>query len=106
MKCDQVVTIWHFDNPEIKNRMVFKNVCLEYTRKIDKNGIKQKGFFNADNAIVRIFTEEDIYVLPGDYLFIGENFDEFPPADSGLKIIEVKDNRYGGQKHWRITCGG
>ena len=106
MKTDKVVKIWYFGNSDTPIREVFKNVCLDATRKIEKNGIKQKGFFDGANATVRIFTREEIDVSPGDYLYVGECYEVLPPIENALKIIEVKDNRRGGQKHWRIVCGG
>lgn len=102
----KIVTIWHFGDSDSPARKVFSNVTLDTVKKLDKNGIKQKGFFNGTSAVVRIFTTEEIGVLPGDYLYIGENFAEFPENEDCIKIIEVKDNRRGGQKHWRIVCGG
>ncbi len=106
MKTNKSVTIWHFDDSDIPVLRVFKNVHVDSAWKIDKNGIKQKGFFDGKSAIVRIPTSEELSVLPGDYLFIGECFDKLPQGENALKIIEVKDNRRGGQKHWRIVCGG
>ena len=106
MKTDNVVTIWHFGDSDNPVRSVFKNVFLDSVKKIEKNGIKQKGFFDGTSAVVRIFCSEELGVLPGDYLFIGEITDIFPENEECLKIIEVKDNRRGGQKHWRIVCGG
>lgn len=106
MKTDNIVTVWHFGDFESPVRKVFKKVSLDTVRKIDKNGIKQKGFFDGNSAVARIFTAEEIGVIPNDYLFIGECFDAYPESEDCLKIIEVKDNRRGGQKHWRIVCGG
>ena len=106
MRADGVVTIWHFDDSDTPIRRVFKNVHIDAAEKIDKNGIKQKGFFDAKTATVRIPTTEEIGVLPGDYIFIGECSDSLPESEDALKIIEVKDNRRGGQRHWRIVCGG
>ncbi len=106
MRTDKVVTIWHFGDSNSPVRKVFKNVCLDSVKRIEKNGIKQKGFFDGTDATVRIFCAEEIGVMPGDYLYIGECFDVLPPIENALKIIEVKDNRRGGQKHWRIVCGG
>lgn len=100
------MTIWHFCDSDIPARLIFKNVCLDATKRIEKNGIKQKGFFDGTSATVRIFSNEEIGVLPGDYLFMGESLDAFPEDEECLKITEVKDNRYGGLKHWRIVCGG
>ena len=103
---DNIVTIWHFDDSETPVRKVFKKVSLDTVKRIDKNGIKQKGFFDGSSAVARIFTDEEIGVMPNDYLFIGESFDSYPESEDCLKIIEVKDNRRGCQKHWRIVCGG
>lgn len=106
MKTEKSVTIWHLGDSESPVRKIFRNVYIYSVSRIEKNGIKQKGFFNGTDAKVRIFTTDDINVLPGDYLYIGECYDEILPIDDTLKIIEVKDNRRGGQKHWRIVCGG
>jgi len=103
---NKVVTIWHFGDDAIPVRKVYKNVLLDSVKRIEKNGIKQKGFFDGTTATVRIFVTENIDVLPGDYLFIGESLDAVPENENCIKIIEVKDNRRGGQKHWRIVCGG
>lgn len=106
MKADRVVTIWHFDISDTPVRRVLKNVHIDAVKKIDKNGIKQKGFFDGTSAVVRIPTTEEISVSPGDYLYIGECFDALPDGEGALKITEIKDNRRGGQWHWRIVCGG
>lgn len=106
MKTDNIVTIWHFDDSDSPVRKVFKNVTMDSTKRIDKNGIKQKGFFDGSNAVIRIFTVQEIEVMPRDYLFIGESFEAYPMSEDCLKIVEVKDNRRGCQKHWRIVCGG
>ncbi len=103
---DKVVTIWHFGDLDVPARKVFKNVSMDTTRRIEKNGIKQKGFFDVTDVTVRIFVTKEIGVLPGDYLYIGECLEEMPPIENALKVIEVKDNRRGGQKHWRVVCGG
>ena len=106
MRTNKNVTIWHFGDLATPVRRIFKNVYVDTACKIDKNGIKQKGFFDAKSATVRIPVSDDIGVLPGDYLFIGECSEELPNSEDALKIVEVKDNRRGGQKHWRIVCGG
>ncbi len=106
MKTNNIVTIWHFDDYDTPVRKVFGNVYIDATKKLDKNGIKQKGFFDGTVATVRIFVTEEIGVSLGDYLYIGESIDAYPESDDCLKITEVKDNRRGGQKHWRIVCGG
>ena len=106
MKSNKTVTIWHFEDSGTPVRKVFHKVYVEAVNKISKNGIKQKGFFEASSAVVRIPTRENLNVLPGDYISLKEDNSEFPPVDSSFKIVEVKDNRRGGQQHWRILCGG
>lgn len=103
---DKVVTIWHFDDSDIPTRIVFKKAHIDSVDRISKNGIKQKGFFDGACATVRIPMKEEIKVTPGDYLYIGEFASDDVPVEGALKITEVKDNRRGGQKHWRIVCGG
>ena len=107
MQSDNTVTIWHFENGSDKPvRKVFNRVYVDAVSKISKNGIKQKGFFDASSAVVRIPGPERLDVLPGDYIALNEIISELPPEEISIKIIEVKDNRRGGQKHWRILCGG
>lgn len=103
---NKIVTIWHFAGYDTPNRKIFKNVCVDSVKKIEKNGIKQKGFFDGSTATVRIFETEEIGVIPGDYLYIGKKLDAMPDDEDCLKITEVKDNRRGAEKHWRIVCGG
>lgn len=107
MKADSCVTVWSLkENPDAPPRKVFRKVYVDFSDKISKNGIKQRGFFNASTMTVRIPTEAEIGVFSGDYLCIGECLDQFPSFENALKITEVKDNRRGSQKHWRISCGG
>ena len=58
------------------------------------------------SAFLPVVSAEEIEVLPGDYLFMGESFGDYPDSEDCIKIIEVKDNRRGTSKHWRIVCGG
>ncbi len=107
MKRDYTVTVWHFaDDYEAPERKVFKNSCKKTVHKLSKNGIKQKGFYMGDSSDVRIFTNKDIGIIPGDYLSEGENCNEYPDRETSQKIIEVRDNRRGVNPHWRILCGG
>lgn len=103
---DKVVTIWHFGDSDNPVPTIFRNVHIDAVKRIEKNGIKQKGFFDGKSATVRIPTGKEIDVMPGDYLYIGECFCENLSYEDALKVIEVKDNRRGGQRHWRIVCGG
>lgn len=106
MQAESTVTIWHFDENEQPKRKVFKGVYINGVKRISKNGIKQKGFFEGTSYSIRIPTIKEIVVCPGDYISIGENFGDYPGTWDSFKILEVADNRRGGQPHWRILCGG
>ena len=107
MKADYTITVWHFDNNEdAPTRRVLKNVSVSHKVCIGKNGIKQKGFFRNDSFAVRVFTTDDIGVVPGDYICVGEYKDINPVKETCHKVIETRDNRRGGRKHWHIICGG
>ena len=106
MVADKVVTLWHFGDSESPVRKVFRKVHIDFVKRIEKNGIKQRGFFDGTYAKVRIPTVKEINILPGDYLFIGECCEDELPMENILKVTEVKDNRRGGQKHWKVVCGG
>lgn len=106
MNSEKVVTIWHFSDSDAPVIKIFKNASIDTALRIKKNGIKQKGFFDGTSSAVRIFTKDEIGILPGDYLYMGECHNQNLPIENALKILEVKDNRRGGQKHWRIVCGG
>lgn len=107
MKADYTITVWHFkENDVVPERKIFKNVAVSRNTSISKNGIKQKGFFRSDRCSVRIFTETEIEIVPGDYLCIGEYNDTNPIREICHKVIELRDNRLGGKKHWHIVCGG
>ena len=107
MKSDCKVTVWHFENDrEEPERKVFCGVLQNGVKKITKNGIKQKGFYFGDTLNVRIFTDKEIGIAPGDYLSLGEDLKAFPDREYSQKIVEVRDNRRGANKHWRIICGG
>ena len=107
MKHDNTITIWHYeDDFESPLRKVFLNVCKSHTKKISKNGIKQKGFYMGDSSNIRIFTVEEIGITPGDYLMEGVCLSTYPDRENGQKVVEVRDNRIGANPHWHIICGG
>lgn len=107
MKAESAVTFWHFsDNADVPQRRVYKNAYIDSVNRISKNGIRQKGFFDAKSCTVRIPLAEEFVILPGDYMTIGEDTAEFFDVENSLKIMEVKDNRRGSNPHWKILCGG
>ena len=101
------ITIWHFDDDkEEYSRQVICGVYVDGVKKIAKNGIKQKGFFDAKTLRVRIPARKDIFVFLGDYVRVGKYDEDAPDKVHCFKVNEIKDNRRGGQPHWRISCGG
>ena len=107
MKNNYLVTIWHYnEESDIPVRKTFNGAVDNSSKKITKNGIKQKGFYFGDNMSIRIFTEEEIEVAPGDYACQGDCGFAYPDRENSQKIVEVRDNRRGANPHWRILCGG
>lgn len=107
MQVNSNITIWHFDDDkEAYSSKIICGVYADEIKKIAKNGIKQKGFFDAKTLRVRIPTTEDICVFPGDYVRVGKYDEAAPEKMHCFKVNEIKDNRRGGQPHWRISCGG
>lgn len=107
MQANSKITVWHFD--EDSQEYSRRNICgvyVDITERISKNGIKQKGFFDAKILRVRIPTTKEISVCPGDYVRVGVHNEDEPKKMFCFKVNEVKDNRRGGQPHWRISCGG
>ena len=107
MRSDCIVTIWHFDDEkDVPVRKVFAGILENAVYKMSKNGIKQKGFYLGDGMGVRIFTEEEIGITPGDYICKGDCKEPFPDGLNSRKIVEVRDSRRGANPHWRVLCGG
>lgn len=107
MTTNSCVTIWHFDEQkEVWTRQDFPKAHIYAKQKLGKNGIKQKGFYDASGCVVRIPQAVHIEVVPGDYLHIGSYNATAPQKEQDMKVIEVSDNRRGGSPHWRISCGG
>lgn len=101
------VTIWHFDESTgCYIRTVFDKAYADFKSKISKNRIKQRGFYNEDNAKVRIPTTKEIVASVGDYLYIGKSDSPIPDRSEAMKIVEISDNRKGGSPHYRLSCGG
>lgn len=101
------VTVWHYDEEsDIPIRKTYIGMVENSAKKITKNGIKQKGFYFGDSMSVRIFTDDEINITPGDYICCGEYIYTYPDRNNSQKIVEVRDNRRGGNPHWRILCGG
>ena len=90
------VTIWHGGKscvlPLISSR-------LSYV--IDKNGMKQKGFFDSSRAVIRVPCGAEISI--GDFVRLGKHTGDVKRG-SDLKVMEIYDNSRGITPHYRLVC--
>ena len=107
MRINGDITLFHYDEEREKfERFYFENVYVNFKQALSKSGIKQKGFYSADKAIVRIPTKGTIFASVGDYISMGRDTKDTPDRLSSLKITELSDNRQGTSPHYKIVCGG
>ncbi|MBR4173033.1 MAG: hypothetical protein IKR46_01520, partial [Clostridia bacterium] len=70
---------------------------------VDKNGIKQKGFFDSSSATVRIPSESEIEFSIGDFIRLGEHFGE-ADRSTDFKVMEIHNNLRGTTPHYKLVC--
>ena len=90
------VTLWHDGKscilPVISSRL---------DASIDKNGIKQKGFFDSSALTLRIPQKAEISI--GDFVRLGKHFDDADRA-SDFKVMKIYNNPRGTTPHYRLVC--
>lgn len=92
------ITLWH------KGTLThIAKVFVKISEGMDKNGIKQNGFFEAKTCIVRIPKTEDIEISAGDYIRIGEYSGDYD-RNSDFKVMSVSYNFYGLNPHYKVVC--
>jgi len=96
--CDNSVTIWHNGIAEY-----FDKVSLNHNTAIDKNGIKQTGFFNNSKCIIRIPTNKPILISIGDYVRIGKHTGTYN-RNTDFVVMEIKENFRGSTPHYKVVC--
>ena len=73
-----------------------------------KTGIQtgNSGQDRSDQLIIRIFTQCDVQIEPGDRLVIGYSESLLPPGEPVYTILELADNRRGTGKmqHYKLTA--
>ena len=106
MKAENSITLWHFDDTGVCNRLVFPYAHIYLKRGVTKSGIKEKGFHSDDSLVVRIPGNEQIDVSLGDYVAPGEHKSQDPDFRCALKVTVICDNRRGLSPHWKLLCGG
>ncbi|MBR4721402.1 MAG: hypothetical protein IK057_06550 [Clostridia bacterium] len=92
------VTIWHNGErqylPLLSARKVFSS---------DKNGIKQKGFFDSSSCTLRISAKEETDLSVGDFVRMGEHTGD---ADryADYKVMKIFENLRGTTPHYKLVC--
>ena len=92
------VTVWHNGNrqclPLMSERKVFSS---------DKNGIKQKGFFDSSCCTLRISAKRETEFSVGDFVRIGEHIGD---ADryTDYKVMKIFENLRGTTPHYKLVC--
>lgn len=107
MRTNCAITLFHFnEDTETFDTFYFPKVYAYSKEKISKNGIKQRGFYLSNSAIIRIPCKKEIDVSLGDYVAMGKSNKKVPDRANDLKIIEICDNRRSSAPHIRLSCGG
>lgn len=100
MICNGDMTVWHFDeDAEIYSRQYFPNVFKSFSKSIVSGKAE---ISRSDHARVRIPTASDIGIYEHDLVRFGCFTDEHPDKTACLKVMTVRDNRFGANPHWRI----
>ena len=92
------VTVWHNGI-----RRCYPLISARKIISVDKNGIKQKGFFDSSKCTLRIPAKADAEFSIGDFARIGEHTGD---ADrrTDFKIMEIHGNLRGAIPHYRLIC--
>lgn len=91
-------TIWHDGT-----KSFFPAVSAKICSSIDKNGIKQNGFFDSSVCTLRIPSEKEIDISIGDFVRIGKhNGDADRAAD--FKVMKICNNLRGTTPHYKLVC--
>ena len=107
LACNQTITIIHHDKGIDEDTYI----CRSYERAswFKKNTITTSGdgAKPANSYEVRIMTEEDISIAPGDFVALGVVKGIEKPSDlvsiEHFRITAIGDNRRGKLGHWRVS---
>lgn len=92
------VTIWTEGKP-----VFFSGVFARLTDGIEKNGIKQKGFFENKTCILRIPTQTPLKIAVGNYVRFGKHTDDYD-RNSDFRIMKINANLCGSTPHYKVVC--
>ncbi|MCR4692429.1 MAG: hypothetical protein K5664_00940 [Firmicutes bacterium] len=92
------VTIWHDGK-----RCVFPVLSIKICSSIDKNGIKQKGFFDSSVCLLRIPANTELDISIGDFVRPGK-YSGMPDREADFKVMKISNNLRGTTPHYKLVC--
>lgn len=92
------VTLWHNGT-----RCFFPVISVKMSSSIDKNGIKQKGFFDSSVCMLRIPAKSEVEISIGDFVRLGKHNGDADRA-SDFKVMKIYNNLRGTTPHYRLVC--
>lgn len=110
-KCNQTVTVYHWDGKTAYTRQVIHNAFLDYkkTQNVDKTGSKEANSF----LLVIPCSEQGVFV--GDKVILGagpdittrEEWAAFVPSKvPGLAVVSYVDPKYWQGRMVHVEAGG
>lgn len=99
------ITIWRTGvcadtRMDVWERVYFTAVSLQFEccSRTDRNGA-----ISGDTMHIRIPSDQDLMISPGDKVCVGNIAGDIPP-DNALTITSVSDNRKGRRRMWHWKC--
>ena len=91
-------TIWHDGK-----RCVYPVLSVKVSLSIDKNGIKQKGFFDSSACILRIPAKSELEISIGDFVRLGKHIGD-ADRTTDYKVMKICENLRGTTPHYKLVC--
>ena len=105
MTCNNSVTVYKYnDDEEVYTRNIYRAYVFETRRNTDAGNVSSSGRSESSRVIIRIPTSENLNIVPGNRIVIGDCTDEKPPKDKYYRVTVCGDRRYGINPHWRLEC--
>lgn len=98
MNTANCVTLWHDGESR-----VLPLISARITSAVDKNGIKQKGFFAENICTMRILAENPLDIAAGDYVRLGK-YTGNADRSADFKVMKIYNNLRGTTPHYKLVC--
>lgn len=98
MITETYATLWHNGT-----RYLSPVISVKIYSSIDKNGIKQKGFFDSSECTLRIPAKQNLEISIGDFVRLGKHTGEADRA-ADFKIMRIHNNLRGTTPHYKLVC--